>query len=61
MKQKQMYQPTMSLFTREEMLAFNKGHLLYSYFIWATSRENLSSVVSDQVRLKPACPASEAT
>ena len=31
--------------------------LLYTYHIWATSQENLSLGVYDQVRLKPACSA----
>ena len=29
--------------------------------IWATSRENVSSVISDQVKFKPACSATEAS
>ena len=32
----------------------------YKFLIWATTRQNVSSGVSDQIRLKPACAATEA-
>ena len=32
-----------------------------SKFIWATSHENVSSEIFDQVRFKPACSATEAS
>ena len=34
-------------------------HLFQVYYIWTSSRENLSLRYSDQVRLKPACSATE--
>ena len=34
---------------------------LYYYYKWATTRQNVSSGVSDQARHKPACAATEAS
>ena len=33
----------------------------YGYYIWATTRQNVSSGVSDQARHRPACAATEAS
>ena len=37
------------------------AHLQVLYYIWATTRQNVSSGVSDQARHKPACAATEAS
>ena len=34
---------------------------LWMYFIWATSRENVSAEIFDQVTFKPTCSAREAS
>ena len=45
--------------TRLTSKRLNVIALFMTSLIWASSRENLSSVVCDQVRLKPVCSATE--
>ena len=45
----------------KESSCFNSLRLILALLIWATSRENVSSGIFDQIAFKPACLATEAS
>ena len=61
LKYEKMSRDMTSLHIREVWSEFSLSDYCYSEIIWASSWENLTSGVSDQVRLKLACAATEAS